>query len=298
VIARIRQYLLTARYGAVVLVLMAFFVGAIVGSSFAYLQTRVSPDWAVWWSELLQSLGAEIFGASLLFFLMEMIAGRRRAQEAKARKVEDRKEWLIWHLGSIVNEETMRVAEELRTAGWLQDGSLEGARLWRANLQEVRLWRANLKKASLREANLQGTDLIEADLRGADLVKANLQGASLLGTKLEGVTLWEANLQGASLWGANMRLASLWHANLQETRLWQTNLQGASLEWANLRGANLREANLIEASFSEAIFDETTVLPDRTAWTPNVNLARFTNPEHPKFWRSDNPESPAYWEQR
>jgi hypothetical protein len=24
-------------------------------------------------------------------------------------------------------------------------------------------------------------------------------------------------------------------------------------------------------------------------------MTRFTDPNHPNFWRSDNPDSPAYW---
>jgi hypothetical protein len=43
-----------------------------------------------------------------------------------------------------------------------------------------------------------------------------------------------------------------------------------------------------------AAFSEETTLPDGTRWTPEADLARFTDPAHPHFWRSNNPHSPAY----
>jgi DNA-binding NtrC family response regulator len=46
----------------------------------------------------------------------------------------------------------------------------------------------------------------------------------------------------------------------------------------SLGGANLQMASL----------------PDGTNWTPDTGMARFTDPEHPEFWRSDDPGSPAY----
>jgi hypothetical protein len=36
------------------------------------------------------------------------------------------------------------------------------------------------------------------------------------------------------------------------------------------------------------------VLPDGTRWTPDTDMERFTDPQHPAFWRSDNRHSPAH----
>ena len=41
-------------------------------------------------------------------------------------------------------------------------------------------------------------------------------------------------------------------------------------------------------------FNEKTKLPDGKKWTPDTDMARFTDPEHPDFWRSDFTGSPAY----
>jgi hypothetical protein len=37
-----------------------------------------------------------------------------------------------------------------------------------------------------------------------------------------------------------------------------------------------------------------TTLPDGTKWTLDADVARFNDPDHPEFWRSDDPSSPAY----
>jgi uncharacterized protein YjbI with pentapeptide repeats len=111
----------------------------------------------------------------------------------------------------------------------------------------------------LTDDSLQGADLSSANLEGADLRLANLQGADL---RL-------ANLQGADL-----RLAKL-----QDAILADADLREAHLPWAKLQGASLCRANLQGAGF-----DEHTTLPDGTAWTPDTDMARLTNPDHPYFW--------------
>jgi hypothetical protein len=113
----------------------------------------------------------------------------------------------------------------------------------------------SIRRAYLLNANLQGAFLHDADLRGAYLIGANLQGAYLIKTDLKGADLKRANLKDASLSGAD--------------------LYGA--RW-----------------LSSAIFNQNTTLPDSTKWTFDTDIDRFTNSEHPDFWRSDDPTSPAY----
>jgi hypothetical protein len=99
-------------------------------------------------------------------------------------------------------------------------------------------------------------------------------------------------------WGfgedATLRRVYLSGANLQGANLWHANLQGAYLAYADLQGAYLIGANLQGALLNRAGFDEETYLPDGSQWTPDTDMNRFTNPEHPDFWRSDNKYSPAY----
>ncbi len=182
----------------------------------------------------------------------------RWVEERVEEEAEEHPADLIERMGSNVNAVALAAADNLRQRGWLRDGAM----------REARLLMANLRGANLRDANMQ---------------EANL---------------WGADLQGADLWGADLRLANLLLANLQGARLRFANLQGANLWGADLQGANLLQANLQGARLAEAWFNEHTVLPDGTAWTPYFDIAQFTDPEHDGFWRSESPSSPAYWHDR
>jgi hypothetical protein len=72
------------------------------------------------------------------------------------------------------------------------------------------------------------------------------------------------------------------------------NLHGAALKGVRLQGADLRGANLEKALLDGAEFDENSVLPDGSNWTPEADLKRFIDPKHPAFWRSENHASPAF----
>lgn len=130
------------------------------------------------------------------------------------------------------------------------------------------------------------------------LKDGTLKGARLLDARLEGVQLIEAKLQGAILINAKLQGAQLSFADLQGAQLFLADLPGAILIGTNFKGADLREANLGRATLSlVAGFDEKTRLPDWAWWTPHTDIARFTDPKHPEFWRSDMPISPPFTRQ-
>lgn len=79
---------------------------------------------------------------------------------------------------------------------------------------------------------------------------------------------------------------------LHDADLQDADLRGADLRDAYLTGANLEGANLDGAQFSAY-----TLLPSYTYWTPDTDMAMFTNPAHPQFWRSADERSPAYSQQ-
>lgn len=173
-----------------------------------------------------------------------------------ARRREERrvKAQLIREMGSSDNGISRRAVRELRESGALQDGSLKNAFLPFSNLKEADLMWANLEAARLDGALLQKAWLDNAHLYKASLNRANLQGVHLV-------------------------CANFPRANLSDAVLADAHMDNAELAYANLSGAK---------------FNTDTILPDCANWTPDTDMARFTDPSHPDFWRSDDPNSPAY----
>lgn len=111
-----------------------------------------------------------------------------------------------------------------------------------------------------------------------------------------------ASLQEARLDCANLRKVKLNETNLRGAVLTEADLQGANLQRANSQGAVLAFANLQDTDLDGVIFDEDTVLPDSihdhatrewtSKWTPSTDMARYTDPNHPDFWR---PEPGSVW---
>jgi uncharacterized protein YjbI with pentapeptide repeats len=228
------------------------------------------------------NLATELAGALVTYILLQLVIGRREEEEVKKAN-------LIAQMGSSVKDVAIAAAEELRRHGWLGDGSLRGAELYGADLRGARLNWADLQGAFLSFANLQGADLVganlqrvllyEANLQGADLRRANLQEVSLTKANLQKAILAATGLQGAFLNEANLQGAFLTAADLQETDLTDANLQEASLAFAHLQGARMYGADLRGADLSKH-----TTLPDGTKWTPDTDMARFTDTDHPDFW--------------
>jgi hypothetical protein len=136
---------------------------------------------------------------------------------------------------------------------------------------------------AVRMLNAQGW------LEGNALKKAHLSRANLIGANLQKV-----NLQDARLPLANLSKVKLNNANLSRAYMQGANLEHSNLCAANLKGVNLNDANLRDARIDyQTLFDENTILPDCTYWSPGADISRFTDPQHRDFWRSHNPNSPA-----
>jgi hypothetical protein len=198
------------------------------------------------WEGLFLNLGTEMLGAVATYVLLELFIGGGERREAE-------KADLIAQMGSNVKDVAIAAAEELRRRGWLFDGSLQRANLFRANLP--------------------GADLIGADLFGAKLIAANLSGAKLIAANLAGAELNDAALVDTHLHSAYLRRARLLDARLLTARLQEADLREANLQGAKLQGANLQGAKLSDG----------TTLPDGTKMTPDTDMARFTDPDHPDF---------------
>lgn len=165
------------------------------------------------------------------------------------------------------------------------------------------------KRSGLYRDALVEADLKDVDLSGVHLDSANLQDANLMSANLKGAWLRVANLERAELSYTDCQKADLRSVILKEAGMWNTFLQGANLSGANLHraevghifceGANLMNAWLRNVEDIElAHFDETTILPDAQIigkdehrnpiydkfWTPDTDMLRYIDPEHPDFW--------------
>ena len=301
-------------------------VGVLIGRAI-YAAPGVGQEWGYG-----VNLFTGVLSTAATVLILDQLAERRadrKAEEALKRQLVDdaaslsheiainaihqisRKGWLEGESGILKEADLSRV--NLREAR-LDSANLQKARLFgtileetkmnHANLQEAHLDRAeakevdlsnsNLQRAYLLETDLQGADLFEADLRGAHLRRANLQGARLGFANLQDADLNKASLIDAQFYQAQLQGVDLGLAKLQGTELAYANLQNANLSSADLRGTNLAEADLQNAYVIFATFDESTILPDYSNWTPETDMRRFTDPKHPNFWRSDYDESPAY----
>jgi uncharacterized protein YjbI with pentapeptide repeats len=153
--------------------------------------------------------------------------------------------------------------------------------------------------------NLTGQDVSGGNFADANLAGADLSQVTMIGATLRAANLAQAHLPYANLSQADGEGATLRRANLNNSNLSHANFAHANLEQANLKGANLFKANLAAARLHNAQIDENTILPDGTRLQGDMDervkaleMMRFTNRDHPNFWRSDDRESPAHREAR
>lgn len=190
-------------------------------------------------------------------------------------KIPQTKGMLLQQVRSGDNVTALEALKKLQAKGWTQDDTFHNLDLRQANLQNARLARSSLT----------GVILHAADLRSAYFGAAKMTGADLRECRLSGANLCDAALDGAQLGGADLRETHMAAVHLRGADLQQADLQAANLWRADLCGANLRDARLRDANLAHARFDGDTILPDGRAWTPDTDMDRFTNPDHPSFWQ-------------
>ena len=247
-----------------------FFPGLVVGLIIG-LPIRLGDSPANWFVD---GIWPETVGILVTVFFIDRLNKRRDEQRAQ----QDLQIRLVRDAGSSVNDVALKAIEELRAHGWLtgEDGLLKGANLTNANLQKANLNHANLQRATLVGANLQEAELTQTNLDGASLSGANLQGAWLSGVDLQGVIWWHAKLDGASLVGVNLQGARLTSANFEKAYLIDVNLKEANLFRANLKGADLNASHLEGANLLSAEYDEDTIFPDESKWSPDLTDEELT----------------------
>jgi uncharacterized protein YjbI with pentapeptide repeats len=202
---------------------------------------------------------------------------------------------LIHRMGSRVQDEAVRAAEELARHGWLDDGSLVDGLFSHANLQGADLTWADLEKSDFSFANLENSDLQETYLmetnfcysnlrnanlssshaREADFDEADLEGADLTNADLEEANFGNAILRGSQFVKSNLHKTKLYKADLRNANLSDANLREALLAGADLRGANLAGTNIETVNFYDVKLNRATILPNGVKWHANIDMNKF-----------------------
>ncbi len=95
---------------------------------------------------------------------------------------------------------------------------------------------------------LDGAFLWKADLEQVWMPQASLRGADLSEAKLSGARIWRTDLRGACLWGADLREADFGSSDLSNAVIASADLSGAKLGGATLSGANIEDALSLEGT--------------------------------------------------
>lgn len=239
-------------------------------------------------SELIGNLVPEAIGIIFTVLILDRLAANRSKEELKTRLLNEVKnpaagiavnalDWL--RRENWIDDETFK-GKSMRIVNWegayIGDLNLEGARLYRANFKNALNFLRPMFTSVIKPVNMSKVYMREADLSNADLDEVNLAKAILR------------------------------QANLSNAKLDEANLAEAILRQANLSATRLRYVNLSEADLRGTTFDEKTVLPDADEvkdkngvvmrdeegnriytnyWTPDTDMTRYTNPNHPDFWQ-------------
>ena len=213
----------------------------------------------------------ELLSIIVTVVVVDRLATRRAEQQRKAE--------LIAQMASKNNAVAVGAATLMKHLGWgfCEDDSLNHIDLVGANLEQTSFVDVNLKGAYLSWAYLSQTSFERANLENADFIHAILKKASFGNANLEGTQFAHSNLEGTSFINASLERANLSGANLKEAKLMMANLKEANLSNTNLEGANLSSAKL----------NEQTILPDDLYWTPETDMRKYTDPNHPEFWHPE-----------
>jgi len=178
---------------------------------------------------------------------------------------------------------TATAIQSLRNNGNFNDGSLNGIRI----SDNCRIIKLDISDFDLRQSKFALVDFIATELSRVKLNNVFMGVCWLDGAIAIDVDFTDGELQQCSMIYTNWTRAKFNNATINDSELTE-----AILNYANFSGANLQNTGLRYASLEGTIFNEKTKLPDSTDenpifWTPEINMEKYTNPEHPNFWEPD-----------
>ena len=181
----------------------------------------------------------------------------------------------FYRVSSTINQEYAQLENVILDNGQLQFADFFGAQLYKASLQNATLTNASFAGANAQEADFAGADLSGADLFGVEALGAVFDSGSLAGVdagfgdfeaaSLFNVDFTGANLSSALLTGADLDFATFNHTIIDTNtvmdpkpmRIWRLVNLGATN--AVLTNLDLSNARLENVSFNGARLNNTTL---------------------------------------
>lgn len=206
-----------------------------------------------WLPGLLLNLGTELFGAVIIYFLIDLVIGIR---EKTKKKFEDRK---ASQTRSITNlskaqtpEEKQLILDEMHKLGLLR-----GANFRSRNLDDLFLREMDLQEANLQWTSLKGADLSGAQLQGADLSNADLTECTSNGVRLDRSIIFKTKFI--------------------DSYLVEADFTGAKIQEADFSGADLTKSKFLRAEIDKVISNQKTKLPNGQFQTSEKELENYTS---------------------
>lgn len=243
--------------------LVAFALGLIIVSFLSayagYFSQNPSP------LEFLQTwfvgIGPEAAGIAVTIIVIDYLNEKREEErqkyEAEQQELHQRKalhDQLLREIGSSDNGLAMRAWRELNARELLQENSLVGIFLNRANLSHSSFSDRDMKESSLYDATFQYAEFYRTDLSKANGMHADFEQAKFTAAKLIEAWLSHCNFKGASFEKADLSRATLVSSDFSNVRSGFAIFTKADVSSSNFNNATLHDVNFNEASVYETDF--------------------------------------------
>lgn len=276
--------------------------GIVIGG---YLFGSENPVYSGNMLSYITNIWTELIGISVTIFIIDRLYRNREEKERDSREHDTLRDNLLMKIR--IGE--LHTKQEVFAAGIFLDvfsgeqSILRGQNLKYLDLSAIRIG-SSIGTGKLINPNSVIPMVVvfdSSDLKGASFSGSFIGYSSFIDTNLILANFSRTKGEFCDFEGANMQRTNhsevRWGAvSFRNAQLVSGRFQHAQFENCDLRGANLRNGNFTDARFTVCKFDESTILPDSELfegelvikyWTPETDMTRYTNPEHPDFWQPD-----------
>lgn len=131
----------------------------------------------------------------------------------------------------------------------------DGAVIRMCNIDAVVAVGAKLRGSRVEDSSLKGGDLTRADFESAHLSESSFDRACLYESSFRNAQGFGTRFRGADLRGSQFQNADLQEADFRGADLTDANLAGGDFRYADFRGATLDSVRWDDANLDSALFD-------------------------------------------